>query len=65
MRSDKNAAVGNPTAAFAFVSDFNSCYKVAFEKQGVRLSTVCADFTEKQTSKIPFKTQIITLFLSL
>lgn len=26
---------------------------------------LCADFTEKQTSKIPFKTQIITLFLSL
>jgi len=25
----------------------------------------CANFTEKQTSKIPFKTQIITLFLSL
>ena len=31
---------------------------------GIRL-IVCVDFTEKQTSKIPFKTQIITLFLSL
>ena len=36
MRSDKNATVGSPAAAFAFVSDFNSCYKIAFEKQGVR-----------------------------
>ena len=35
VRSDKNAAVGFPTAAFAFVSDFNPCYKIAFEKQGV------------------------------
>lgn len=27
-----DAAVGFPTAAFAFVSDFHPCYKISFEK---------------------------------
>ena len=53
MRSDKNATVGSPAAAFAFVSDFNSCYKIAFEKQGVRPIPVW----EALTKKIPTKNE--------